>query len=46
VAAVVADLEAAPLDGLHQVQVLPAVHLAQHDVTDLQSRWIDRLDGA
>src|SRR5262245_34114285 len=32
--AVVADLEARPLDRLDQVQALSAVHLAQHDVAD------------
>src|SRR5207248_2012838 len=40
--AVVADLEPLPLDRLDQVQVLPAVHLAQHDVADPQRLGVDR----
>src|SRR5690349_20952696 len=42
--AVVADLESWPLDGLHQVQVLPAIHLAKDDVADPQGGRVDRLD--
>jgi len=34
-ATVVPDLEAVPLDRLHQMQVVLAVHLAQHDVAQL-----------
>src|SRR5438045_1634831 len=44
--AVVADLEALSLDGLHEMEVFPAADLAQHDVTNLQRRRIDRSYGA
>src|SRR4051794_11173708 len=44
--AVVADLEALALDRLHQMQVLAATDLAQHDVPDLERRRIDRRHGA
>src|SRR5262249_38202981 len=45
-APVVADLEATALDGLHQVQVLPPVDLAQDDVPDPQGSRVNRLDRA
>src|SRR5262249_47249261 len=45
-AAVVADLEALPLDRLDEMQVLPAAHLAQHDVPDLQRGGVHRRDRA
>jgi hypothetical protein len=35
-AAVVPNLKSSSLDGLYQVQVLKAVHLAQDNVADLQ----------
>src|SRR5438067_6613439 len=44
--AVVADLEPPALDRLDQVEVLPAVDLAQHDVADAQRRRVHRGDGA
>src|SRR5262249_22125058 len=44
-AAVVADLVALALDRLDEMQILAAVHLAQHDVADLE-RAGRRHDGA
>src|SRR5262245_5233278 len=44
--AVVADLEARPLNGLDEVQVLAAPHLAQDDVADLERRGVNRLHRA
>jgi hypothetical protein len=35
-------LESLPLDGLDQVQILEAVHLAQHNVSNLQIVGCDR----
>src|SRR5262249_47259338 len=43
-APVVPDLEALSLNRLHQMQVVPAVHLAQHDVAYLQGGRDHRLD--
>src|SRR5262245_40899184 len=43
-ATVVPNLEASSLDRLHQMQVLLAVHLAQHDVADLEGRRDHRLE--
>src|SRR5262245_15185497 len=44
--AVVADLEARPLDRLDQVEVLPAPDLAQHDVAGPEGGGVNRLDRA
>src|ERR1019366_6274443 len=43
-ATVVPNLKAFSLDRLHQMQVLLAVHLAQHDVAYLEGRRRHRLD--
>src|SRR5205807_504626 len=43
--AIVPDLEALTLDRLHDVEVLIAVHLAEHDFADDERHRIDRLDG-
>src|SRR5262249_49761587 len=45
-AAVVADLEPFALDGLHEVQVLAALHLAQHDIADPDPGVVHRRPGA
>src|SRR5262245_10448046 len=42
--AVVTDQEARTLDRLHQVQILPTIHLAQDDIADGQRRGIYGLD--
>ena len=39
-AAVVPNLEAFPLNGLNQMQVLEAVHLAQNDIADVQVLYV------
>ena len=44
-ASVVPDLKPVALDGFHQMQILLAVHLAQHDVAYLQRCRVHRLDG-
>lgn len=38
---IVSDLKARSLDRLDQMQVLVAIYLTEHDVADLQGRWID-----
>lgn len=38
-APVVADLESRALNGFDEVQVFPALHLAEHDIPDLQLFW-------
>src|SRR5437868_4103724 len=45
-AAVVADLKAVALDRLDQVEVLRALHAAQHDVADHRRALAERRDGA
>src|SRR5262249_9781913 len=41
-----ADLEPFALDGLHEVQVLAALHLAQHDIADPDPGVVHRRHGA
>src|SRR5262245_8941969 len=43
---IVSNLEALALDRLHQVKVLGALDLAEHDVADEQGSGIDRDDSA
>ena len=43
---VVANLEALPLDRLHEMQVFGAANPTEDDVSDLQGRWGNRFDGA